>query len=237
MHGGIIYLKSIRIILLIFLAIARSAACLGQDLIYKKDYSYQLGRVLEVTTDKVKFLKAELPRGPTFEISRTEIWKIKYANGYTDFFDTLVQEKFESIDWVNQADTNSYSIIYILFNYGSDEEQVVPIHFNGKYVYTLRNHRRLTYKMFSSGVLQICRKVKGTAGPCMRLHIQPGKRYGIRIEEPHPQALDPARRFLFTTFEIKADSDPFLNFEFYGFEPFENCDIHMQEDVNNPIPK
>ncbi|MCX6246173.1 MAG: porin family protein [Bacteroidetes bacterium] len=61
--------------------------CFSQDRIYLKSNFIQKGKVIEVTTEKVRYKKIEITNSPIFELLKEEVIKITYANGYTDYFD------------------------------------------------------------------------------------------------------------------------------------------------------
>ncbi len=131
--------------------------------------------------------------------------------------------------------TINYAIIYILFNFGQDESQIFPLYFNGKYIYTMKNHKRLTYKIYSEGVLICERRHKRKIGPKTELLIENGHKYGIRIEEPYPQGIDPNKRFYLSSVTDSAAFKDFFENEFNGFKPFKINDIVLEENKSNPI--
>lgn len=212
----------------------------AQDWIYKKDKTIQKGKIIEVTVDKIKYQKFEIPTGPTFEIPLSEVIKIKFSNGYVDIVDSALNNAYSKTGaykstWNNQFDSTKFTMIYIVFNYGQDNSQIFPIYFNNKYICTLKNHMRLSYKIFSYGELYIERRYNNKIGPATKLLIQDGESYGISIGLPYPQALDPNKRF---TLKLVGDIDGFKSFmfnNFYEFKPFTECDLIMQEDLYDPI--
>lgn len=58
----------------------------AQDVIVKKDGSTILSKVLEINTDDIKYKKYSNPNGPTYQISKSEIFAINYENGDKDDF-------------------------------------------------------------------------------------------------------------------------------------------------------
>ena len=116
-------------IISIFLCLLFSGLCCSQDYIYKKDKSIQKGKILEVTTEKIKYKKMELPHGPTFEIPLSEVAKIRFYTGLVEISDSSL---FKDIEWHNQSDTLKFSFIYMVYNSGQDESQQFPIYFNNK---------------------------------------------------------------------------------------------------------
>jgi len=231
----------IRLSFLTFLILLQ-CFCFSQDYILLKNKTIQKGKVIEVTTEKVRYKKTEIPHGPTYEILKNDVVKITYSNGYTDIFDTTSSISLrKSIDTTNHhrksIDTANFSIIYVLFNSGNDESQNFPLYFNGQYICNLKNHMRLRYRMYSSGPLIIERRGIHAYknGPIAELYIESGVNYGISISEPYPQALDPNKRFFIETYPNKPYVQDFLDKKFYGFKPFKDRDLDLNENTKNPI--
>ncbi|MFC2102692.1 hypothetical protein ACFLS7_06830 [Bacteroidota bacterium] len=70
-----------RPILLLLLFLGTSFYCSSQDYIYKIDGTVEEGKVIEVTIDVIKYYQWDLPKGPVFEMLKTDIHKIKFKNG------------------------------------------------------------------------------------------------------------------------------------------------------------
>jgi len=201
-----------------------------------KDNTIQKGKVLEVTLDLVKYNTIELPKGPTFEISKTDVYKILFSNGHEVIFDTTFT--FQTGIYQKERgkiDTTHYAMLYLLFQDGSDMSQKFPLYFNEKYVCTLRNHQRLTYKMYSEGLLRIERVHEKKTGPNIEVLILHGNKYGIRILEPYPQGLDPNKRFTIEKITDNEKVERFLKNEFYKLKPFKQDEYYMQEDLEDVI--
>jgi hypothetical protein len=203
--------------------------CFSQDLIYLKNKTIQEGKVVEVTTEKIKYKKAEIANSPTYELLKNEVVKITYPSGYTDIFDTSFANKT-----LPTLDSANFSIIYVLFHYGQDDSQVFPLYFNGQYICTMRNHMRMKFKIYSDGVLSCERRSGKNFGPKANLVIVHGKIYGISIDVPYPYALDPNKRFSLRTYNIRNEVDEFLKKRFYHFKTY-NKDLDLKEDIKNPI--
>jgi len=220
--------------LLLFIVIP--SVCLSQDYIYKKDRTIQEGKVLEITLDLIKYKKIELPKGPVFELSKKDVYKILFANGYTEIFDTINLSKNKFVqNGKKNIDSVDFVMLYVLFNDGQDISQKFPIYFNGKYICTLRNHQRLSYKLYSEGLLRVKRISKKKIGPSTEFLVLHGNFFGINILEPYPQGLDPNKRF---SLEVIADSSEFRNFlqnRFYELKPYEKDEFFMKEDLKDPI--
>ncbi len=202
----------------------------SQDFIFLKNKTVQEGKVIEVTTEKIKYKKSEITNSPIYELFKNEVVKITYPNGYTDIIDTSYTNKIGST-----IDTASFSIVYLLFNFGQDESQFFPIYFNGQFICTMKNHSRLKFKIFSDGILTCERRSQKKNGPKANLFIIHGKIYGINIGIPYPQALDPNKRFSIRVYSNRDDVDEFLKKNFYYFKPYKGKDLTLEEDIHNPI--
>jgi len=206
---------------------------LSQDYIFLKDSTIQKGKILEVNVDKIKYRKIEIQNGPLYEIKKAEVLKIQYSNGYVDYLDNVVNAEYDSP--IVKSDSINYSMIYIVFNDGFDQSQIFPIYFNDHYIYRLKNHMRLAYKIESEGILKVERKWKKKIGPSLEIIVEHGKQFGITIEEPYPQGLDPNKRFSISSVSDSVDFRKFMQDVFYGFKPFKECDITMEENRKDPI--
>lgn len=229
------YLK-VKLLLIIILGFCLSG--FAQDYIYKKDKSIQKAKILEVGIEKVKYKKSEVPNGPTYEILKSDIIKIQYSNGFVDVLNEINLEdstRFEN--GKRLVDTTSFSEIYFLFNYGQDESQEFPLYLNGTYIFTIKNHTRLTYKIYSTGLLIIERRKGGKVGPRTELLIENKHKYGVRIGLPFPQGLDPNKRFSIKGIDDNEEVDSFINNEFNGFKPFKKNDVTLSEDIGKQVIK
>lgn len=63
-----------------------SSAAFSQDVITLADGRTVNAKILELTTDQVKYKKSDNPDGPTYTVNLSELVKIKYANGSEDTF-------------------------------------------------------------------------------------------------------------------------------------------------------
>ena len=77
----------------------------SQDIIYKKGNTTLEGKVLEVTLGKIRYYKKELPNGPVFEVSKDDIYKIRFANGHDEVFDMNYNNSLK--EFVTNADGTS----------------------------------------------------------------------------------------------------------------------------------
>jgi len=58
----------------------------AQDIIMKRDGSELPAKVVEVEADKIKYKQWQNLEGPVYSVLKAEVFKIKYANGSSDFF-------------------------------------------------------------------------------------------------------------------------------------------------------
>ena len=72
----------ITLFLLLFTVLAAAA----QDIIVKKNGDEINSKVLEITTDAVKYKRTDNLEGPTISIYKNEVFMIKYANGTKETF-------------------------------------------------------------------------------------------------------------------------------------------------------
>ena len=75
----------------IFFAFALPLVMMGQDIIVKRDGSTIISKVLEVTTDSIKYKKQSNFNGPTYTMNLSDVLSINYANGQKDTFNKPVQ--------------------------------------------------------------------------------------------------------------------------------------------------
>jgi hypothetical protein len=210
----------------------------AQDYIYKMDKTIQKSVVIEVTLDKIKFKKAEIPKGPTYEILIKDVYKIVYSNGYQDILDSAFNATMPNIKNPPVTfDTTDFALISVLFHSTDDASSSFPLYFNDKYIMTIKNHQRLTYKMYSEGNLTVGRKGGDKDGPSVSINIHQGMKCAIQIVISKPYALDPNKKY-----QLKAitDTDPYNTFmrkRFYGFKPFPEDDLHMVETKESTIIK
>ena len=205
-----------------------------QDYIYTKENNIIKGKVLSVTIDMINYIKIELPHGPTFQIAKKDVYKIRFASGYEEIFDrdfSFQPEKNQSEN--SKTDSTHFAILYVLFNDGNDLSQKFPLYFNGKYIVKLRNHQRMEYKIYTEGLLLIERRDGKKIGPSGELTILHGNKYGIRILEPYPQALDPNKRFAINIIIDHKRVLGFIEDEFIKLNPFKGDEFVLEEGEKN----
>jgi hypothetical protein len=69
-----------------------SSHCFSQDTIYYKNATRSIVIVKEVSPKEVQYKKIEMPDGPTYIVSKDEIEKIVYKNGYAEVIKAPVAE-------------------------------------------------------------------------------------------------------------------------------------------------
>ena len=75
--------KTLLLLLAAFCGVLTAAA---QDLIVKTDASRIEAKVVEITTDAVRYKKFSYPAGPTYVLPVKQIAYIRYANGETEYY-------------------------------------------------------------------------------------------------------------------------------------------------------
>ena len=58
----------------------------SQDVIIKKNGDEIKAKVVEIADLSIKYKKWENVEGPIYNITKAEVFKVKYANGESDFF-------------------------------------------------------------------------------------------------------------------------------------------------------
>lgn len=70
--------------------------CFSQDVVTKKNGDEIKTKLIEITTDQVKYKKFENLEGPTYSILKSELFMIKYENGTKDVFTDNENKKSEA---------------------------------------------------------------------------------------------------------------------------------------------
>jgi len=83
--------------LLLIIAITSYLFSNAQDVIIKKDGNELKVKVIEIALDNVKYKKADNIDGPLYNISKNEIFMIKYQNGDKDVFNVSSDKKNTAI--------------------------------------------------------------------------------------------------------------------------------------------
>ena len=202
-----------------------------------KDNTVQKGQVKEVTTDKVKFIKYSVPTGPTYEVFKSEVIKIRYSNGYIDIIDKgSLSDTSYAKNENNRYDSINYCMIYIVNTDDQGAKLKFPIYLNGKYIFTIKRHGRATIKLFSVGSLMFERQPKEKTNLSLNLTIQVGKSYGITIDHSNPRAMDRNKRFSVRVVDDR-DFERFMEMEFYNPNLAKKRIKVFQEDPRAPIIK
>ena len=92
--------------LFVLVLLALSSNISAQDVIVKKDGSVIQSKVVEITSDVIKYKKFTNLDGPTYSVSVSEILSINYENGETEKFESKVFESpMEKKTYVLKAGT------------------------------------------------------------------------------------------------------------------------------------
>jgi hypothetical protein len=76
-----------KIIFIVFCLVTAASAANAQDIIVKKDGSEIKANVTKVSNSEVEYKKFGNPSGPTYTLSKSEIFMIKYQDGDKEVFD------------------------------------------------------------------------------------------------------------------------------------------------------
>jgi len=102
--------------LTLFLALLYAGICVGQDVIIMKDGDEIEAKVTEILTDNIKYKRASNPTGPTYTISKSKVFMIRYESGDKDVFDDV----YQNLSTDNTAQANSTYIPPTEFTYYDD---------------------------------------------------------------------------------------------------------------------
>lgn len=89
---------SIKKLCAFFLLFASATYSYGQDIITNKSGEEIKTKVLEVTQTEIKYKKHGNTNGPTYTISKSEVFMIKYENGEKDVFGESIKQVKNSIE-------------------------------------------------------------------------------------------------------------------------------------------
>ncbi|MCX6172861.1 MAG: hypothetical protein NT048_08510 [Flavobacterium sp.] len=103
----------------------------SQDLITKKTGDIIKVKVLEVTTSEIKYKKIDNLSGPTYSVTKSDVFSINYKNGTKDVFSETISKDQKNENEVN-ADTGIENNLYI-HNFEISEE--VEVNLPNKDVY------------------------------------------------------------------------------------------------------
>ncbi len=78
----------IRKALMLFCCIFFTGHVFSQDIIFLKTGDEIKSKVLEITSDQIKYKKWDNPDGPTYSTPKSDVFMIKYKNGSKDVFET-----------------------------------------------------------------------------------------------------------------------------------------------------
>ncbi|MES2565608.1 MAG: hypothetical protein V4565_02000 [Bacteroidota bacterium] len=104
-----------RIIKLSLLCLAVSFSAKAQDTLFFKSKQKQVVIVKEVSPAEIQYKKLELPDGPMYIVSKNDVEKIIYKNGYADVFKPTIEETKPSESFAvynNQESLNHEKITY-----------------------------------------------------------------------------------------------------------------------------
>ena len=91
---------------------------LAQDVIIKKNGDEIQAKILEVNTNEIKFKKIENIDGPTYVVSKADVFIIKYANGTREIVSALDAPARGDMEVVNQKKLFRQGKTYVSLGYG-----------------------------------------------------------------------------------------------------------------------
>ena len=86
----------------------------SQDIIYTKSQTKIKAKVLEITTDAIKYKEYDFIDGPTRNIAKSNVFMIEYSNGKKEFIsknDTKVENITNKRDDSKNINTSGYRLI------------------------------------------------------------------------------------------------------------------------------
>ncbi len=91
-------------LLMLLFAVALGASSLwAQDIIIKKNGDEVKVKVVEITGTVIKYKKWENIDGPIYNIDKSEVFKVKYENGQSDFFGAGTETKADPVPTAVQS--------------------------------------------------------------------------------------------------------------------------------------
>lgn len=92
---------------LILFCISFPITFFSQDIIFKKDAEEIQAKVMEIGTNDIKYKKFSNPNGPTYVISKNDLFMIKYENGEKDVFNKNSKSSNQNNDnYFNSSNQN-----------------------------------------------------------------------------------------------------------------------------------
>ena len=212
----------------LFLLLVLSAVCsYPQDMIFTRNHEIIYSEIQDTQFGLISYWKWYLLDDVLQNVPMEDVIKIRYQDGREVIIDSVNREK--------RGDSLDYSMVYICYESGYDEDQVFPCYINGQYTARLKNHMRLQLKVRSEGMLEILRMNDGNAGPGVHITVAHGNNYGIAIRVPNTQKLAPTDRFKMSVFTGKAGFERYLKTAFNTFKPFKKDDLKLEEDPLKPF--
>ena len=93
----------------------------SQDIIYTKSQTEIKAKVLEITTDAIKYKEYDFIDGPTRNIAKSNVFMIEYSNGKKEFI-----SKLENKDYDESTKSNSTEGLHLGFHLTSGKGRISP---------------------------------------------------------------------------------------------------------------
>jgi hypothetical protein len=99
--------KTQRLTFTILTSILASFFCFAQDIITNKSNEEVQAKILEISSNEIRYKKFDNLNGPTFIVAKSEILEIRYENGTKDIF--TEEKKNETVSAPTQSNDSLYS--------------------------------------------------------------------------------------------------------------------------------
>lgn len=86
----------------------------AQDTIFKKNNDIVIAKIHIISATEVKYSRSDLPDGPTYTSNKSDIIKIKYANGLVDDFSLPEKKKENNASVIKNGNSSTLAPDYIL---------------------------------------------------------------------------------------------------------------------------
>lgn len=88
----------------------------AQDTIYRVNHEVIVAKVTEVGTYEIRYKRFSSQDGPVYVLRKTEVWKIVYADGNVDYFNTTAQQHSalyaNAAQYRNSIGINSFDLLF-----------------------------------------------------------------------------------------------------------------------------
>lgn len=195
----------------------------GQDMLYYKNGSAIVVKVISVGVDLIKYKRLDIKKSPTYEIQKDDIYKIKYRQGEFEILD----QKFNK---EKARRTKPESLIYVVYNsQGTNIE--FPLVLNNEYMFILKDRSRAAIKIHSEGEMIIIKKgFISDYEPSKKFVAVNGNTYALEIKVINTKTRDPLKMFSMSLYQDSLEVANFIKSEYSSFSPDGGHDFRMSEE-------